>query len=564
MKRNFLLSILVFLLSSWGLFAQNAWINEIHYDNVGTDVDEIVEVAIENASSYNLADFSVQLYNGNNYSMYSDTTLDVFTQGATVGNFTIYYFNYSAAGKSIQNGAPDGLALSYQSTLISGQFLSYEGSFTAADGPAIGVASVDIGVAETTTTPTGQSLQLSGSGSQYNQFTWNSPATATPGQLNNNQTFGGYTPDPEPTNYPTEFSAVAAGTTITVSWTDATGEQLPAGYLIKASTNENISLPVDGTPVIDDLDLSDGNGAKNIYPSTQTFTFEGLASATKYYFKIFPFTNSGQYIDYKSDGSIPSANATTATIVHFQDFEDGLTPWMQYSVTGDQVWVLDSIHGLNGSKCIKMSGYADTTNYPNEDWLISPVLNLGTLNNGNLSFYTAMKYGSGENTLIPMYSTNYSGTGNPNDATWTVLQATLSSGNWTWTYSGNIDISTLNDQNFRLAFKYTSDTDARTWEVDNVQVSGNPQGIGINEPTNLEKGISIYPNPVTTNLYITLPSDTKSNITMYSLVGSPIFKITNQEKTAKINVSELPKGIYFVTIQNIISGKTVTKKVVIR
>ena len=27
----------------------NAWINELHYDNAGTDVNELVEVVIENA-----------------------------------------------------------------------------------------------------------------------------------------------------------------------------------------------------------------------------------------------------------------------------------------------------------------------------------------------------------------------------------------------------------------------------------------------------------------------------------------------------------------------------------
>ena len=70
----------------------------------------------------------------------------------------------------IQNGAPDGLALDYDGTLI--QFLSYEGSFTASGGAADGESSTDIGVTETSSTSTGKSLQLTGNGTQYLDFTW--------------------------------------------------------------------------------------------------------------------------------------------------------------------------------------------------------------------------------------------------------------------------------------------------------------------------------------------------------------------------------------------------------
>lgn len=171
------------------LHGQNAWINEIHYDNTGGDVNEFIEVVIEDPGLYSLSDFTVDLYNGNGGASYNTKTLDEFTQGITSNGFTIYYFIYPANG--IQNGAPDGMALSYQSVLIPGQFLSYEGTFTASGGPADGVLSTDIGVAESGSEPVGQSLQLLGSGTQYSQFTWQPPADDTPGELNIGQSFGG-------------------------------------------------------------------------------------------------------------------------------------------------------------------------------------------------------------------------------------------------------------------------------------------------------------------------------------------------------------------------------------
>ena len=71
------------------------------------------------------------------------------------------------------------------------QFLSYEGTFTAD-----GVLSEDIGVSEPGSTPIGDSLQLAGTGSAYEDFTWQSPAPATFGSVNTGQTFSGSGDEP--------------------------------------------------------------------------------------------------------------------------------------------------------------------------------------------------------------------------------------------------------------------------------------------------------------------------------------------------------------------------------
>lgn len=185
MKRKLLLSFILFVTSAM-MMAQNAWINEVHYDNTGTDAGEFIEIVIESPGSYALSDFSVVLYNGNGGASYDSKTLDLFAVGNTVGNFTIYTWNPAA----IQNGAPDGMALIYQGAVISGQFLSYEGSFTATNGPASGMASTDIGVAQDLPVPeAGLSLQLSGTATTYSGFIWNAPATETSGDLNNSQSF---------------------------------------------------------------------------------------------------------------------------------------------------------------------------------------------------------------------------------------------------------------------------------------------------------------------------------------------------------------------------------------
>src|SRR5690606_40345792 len=86
----------------------------------------------------------------------------------------------------IQNGSPDGVALvNAEGEII--QFLSYEGSFTATDGPASGLTSVDIGVSEPSDSPIGFSLQLTGEGVSYEDFVWAEASASTYGATNNNQ-----------------------------------------------------------------------------------------------------------------------------------------------------------------------------------------------------------------------------------------------------------------------------------------------------------------------------------------------------------------------------------------
>ncbi len=176
--------LLIFLTGT--LVAQNAWINEFHYDNASTDANEAVEVVIENAGLYDLNDFKVYLYNGSDSMIYNQAVVDAMTVGNVEGNFTFFYKIFPAG--EVQNGVADAFCLSYQGSVISGQFLSYEGVIDGKDGPALGLTSVDVGVSESSSTLATESLQLSGNGNHYSDFTWQTPANATLGTLNNGQT----------------------------------------------------------------------------------------------------------------------------------------------------------------------------------------------------------------------------------------------------------------------------------------------------------------------------------------------------------------------------------------
>jgi hypothetical protein len=172
----------------------NAWINEFHYENIGTDVGEFIEVVIENSAIFDLSDFSVSLYNGGDGAVYGTESGNNFNQGSTNNGFTFYTWHPG----SIQNGSPDGFSVNYKGEAI--QLLSYEGTFTATDGPASGMVSSDVGPSQSnTSTLPGLSLQLLGTGNQYQHFHWMDPPES-PGMKNGYQYFGDPVP-PVPVDY---------------------------------------------------------------------------------------------------------------------------------------------------------------------------------------------------------------------------------------------------------------------------------------------------------------------------------------------------------------------------
>lgn len=169
----------------------DVFINELHYDNSGTDANERVEI-IGNAGT-SLSGWKVVLYNGGDRRAYQTINLSGTLPNQCGGHGTLWF-----AVTGIQNGNPDGVALVNASNSVI-EFLSYGGSFVALDGLAAGRSSVDMGVTESAATLSTQSLQRKGSGSSAAQFTWSAPSTSSWGSCNTGQTLSGGSTDAAPT-----------------------------------------------------------------------------------------------------------------------------------------------------------------------------------------------------------------------------------------------------------------------------------------------------------------------------------------------------------------------------
>jgi hypothetical protein len=370
---------------------------------------------------------------------------------------------------------------------------------------------------------------------------------------------------PEPTNYPTNFTATAGYFKVTLHWTDATGGQLPSAYLILASNANNIVDPVDGTPVPDDPNLADGSAAVNIFPGVQTYTFTGLPNITHYYFKIYSYTNSGALINYKTDGTVPAANSTTpnGVIIFQRNFNDTiLTPMISQNVQGpDQYWGISKTFGTSGSGCAMMGGYSGGTYFLNEDWLITPAMNFDLYTNEILTFMSSSNY-TGDPLAVKI-SSNYNGSGDPNSFTWTDLAPTLSAGGFVWTSSGDIDVSGANGPGIYIAYKYTSTaTTSKTWELDDIYVLGTPL-VGIGEKTNTTD-FSIAPNPSQGMVRLVFNSKGDKEISIMNVTGKKVYQETTDLNIRNIDLTDLSGGIYFVQVTDLSTFKISVKKLIVR
>ena len=265
--------------------------------------------------------------------------------------------------------------------------------------------------------------------------------------------------------------------------------------------------------------------------------------------------------------------ATTPTL-YAELFNDcnGTASFTSYSIAGDQVWGCVDF-GYNSTKAIRMNGFASAA-VANEDWLISPPMNLST--GAALSFYSQFSFAG--NGLQLKVSLDYSGAGNPNDATWTDLNGnfpTVSVGSTStaltdWTLS-NVDLSAYANKKVYLAFVYTSTaTAAARWTLDEINVSHAEASYLSVSPAGLQfstagskKSYTLKGVHLTSTVSITAPSDFQISKDNSSFSSSLSFTASEANASPLVYVQFTGTGVqnYSGTITHTstgVSGKTVS------
>ena len=193
---------------------------------------------------------------------------------------------------------------------------------------------------------------------------------------------------------------------------------------------------------------------------------------------------SARELDF--DGYVPGGDNG---LPYYQDFASSFGTYTTYDVAGPQSWEIDY-------NTAKMTGYANSTNYANEDWLISAKFSLENVSSASLTMtYIARYFNNLDSDITLQVSSDYT-SGDPTLANWTQVPATWISGsNWNDFISTTVDLSRFVGQKICVAVKYVSDdVKAGTIEVQSILIQ---EGSGPTPPPGPQPGGEVQSMPYT-------------------------------------------------------------------
>ena len=172
------------------------------------------------------------------------------------------------------------------------------------------------------------------------------------------------------------------------------------------------------------------------------------------------------------DGYVPGGNTS---LPYFQDFSSAFGTYSTYSVVGDQEWEIDY-------NTAKMTGHVGSSNYANEDWLISAPVALTDVNHVKVAVnYAAQYQNSNTEDVTLQISKDYVTGTNPLDANWIQMPVTYpNTSSWSDFQTVETSLDEFLGETVTVAIKFiSSETQSRTVEIKFILVEeGEPGGGG--------------------------------------------------------------------------------------
>lgn len=253
---------------------------------------------------------------------------------------------------------------------------------------------------------------------------------------------------------------------------------------------------------------------------------------------------------------------------------DGFT---QFSAQGAELWACTTFG--NTGNGVQMNGFANSAAQTNDDWLISPALDLSATNIPLLSFFSRTKFAGPSLKLL--VSTDYTGSGNPAAATWVELN-----GRWpathsdVWTLSQMINLSAFKQANVYIAFQYLSDgtNGASRWTLDDINiidalnapaplVTANATLVDLQQvnfgSSSTPRSFSFWADDLTSDLTVTAPAGvelSKDGTLFTSVLTYSAAETSNQLKTGWARLTPLSANNSYSGYLNFSSAALNTNK----
>ena len=207
------------------------------------------------------------------------------------------------------------------------------------------------------------------------------------------------------------------------------------------------------------------------------------------------------------DGYVPGGDSG---LPYFQDFSSSFGTYTTYSVAGDEEWVIDY-------NTAKMTGHVGSSNFANEDWLISAPVALTGVDHVKVCVNYAAQYQNPNTEDVTLQiSKDYVVGTDPLTANWIQMNVTYpNTANWSDFQTVETSLDEFLGETVTVAVKFTSSESAsRTFEVKYILVQEGTPGDGPTPPTPTPGGGELQSMPYTQSF-----TDEFGTYTTYDVMG---------------------------------------------
>jgi len=190
------------------------------------------------------------------------------------------------------------------------------------------------------------------------------------------------------------------------------------------------------------------------------------------------------------EGYVPGGDSG---LPYFQDFSSSFGTYTTYSVAGDEEWVIDY-------NTAKMTGHVGSSNFANEDWLISAPVALTGVDHVKVCVNYAAQYQNPNTEDVTLQiSKDYVAGTDPLTANWIQMNVTYpNTANWSDFQTVETSLDEFLGETVTVAVKFTSSESAsRTFEVKYILVQEGTPGDGPTPPTPTPGGGELQTMPYT-------------------------------------------------------------------
>jgi hypothetical protein len=248
----------------------------------------------------------------------------------------------------------------------------------------------------------------------------------------------------------------------------------------------------------------------------------------------------------------------------YNHYPDG---WSCYSVLGQQDWRCEAAYGVGNSPCFHINGYQAGAANNDENWLLTPTLNLNSYPLAVYLNFAATYYYAGDSLHI-MVSKDYQG-GNPDSSIYTWVEL-LHYGvmlydtfyEETGVYDEfQCDLTPYKTTPITIGFKYVSDSvNASVWDLDSVTTSTVnlgpiPGTSGVANVTKQDLALMVIGMSTSSQVRFAFQAPVgQYNLAIYDLIGRKVYSqkvIGNGDnQVLTIDNANLSTGMYIMKVGN--------------